>query len=237
MDLKEVGILGDGIDEHWYYQSKAKATIAMLDGISPLNVLDVGAGSGFFSRYILDHTTASNALCVDPGYESDSDQTRGDKQIKFRREISSVEADLILLMDVLEHVDSDVSLLRTYVDKAPSGSKFLISVPAFQFLWSPHDVFLEHKRRYRLGHIESVAQDAGLTVIRGNYFFTLIFPLAAVLRLASRALRRNAAPRSQLTRQSESVNRFLNLVLRLEIPIMRRNRLFGLTAFCLAEKR
>ena len=58
------------------------------------------------------------------------------------------------MMDVLEHVDNDAGLVRHYATKVPSGAHFLVTVPAFRFLWSGHDVFLEHKRRYTLAEIE-----------------------------------------------------------------------------------
>lgn len=237
MDLKEVAVLGDGIEDHWYYTSKAKAMLSLLDGRLPSSVLDVGAGSGFFSRFLLKNTSASTALCVDSGYVSDSDQTVEGKPIRFRSDVAAFDSDLILLMDVLEHVEDDVSFLRTYFDLAPTGSRFLISVPAFQFLWGPHDIYLEHKRRYRLGQLEAVVKTAGLTVVRGNYYFAFVFPLAAFLRLGSRLLRRNSAPRSQMSQHGFFTNRVLSTLLRQEISFMRHNRLFGLSAFCLAEKR
>jgi hypothetical protein len=141
-------------------------------------------------------------------------------------------------MDVLEHVDDDVGLLSEYVSKAPIGARFLISVPAFQFLWSGHDVFLEHKRRYRLSQIERVADLAGLRVVRSAYYFGLVFPIAAVIRVIQRVLvSEDKSPRSQLTLHSAVTNLALGALCNIELPIMRFNRLAGLTAFCLAEKR
>ncbi len=178
MDLKESDILGEDISEHWYYRSKAKAMVKFLGKKQPSAILDIGAGSGFFSRYLLDNTSAEDAWCVDIRYENDSDGFQHQKPVYFRRSIDNVEVDVVLLMDVLEHVDDDVGLLHHYVNKVPQGAQFLISVPAFQFMWSGHDVFLEHKRRYRLNVIENVAHQAGLTVKRGAYFFGAVFPQA-----------------------------------------------------------
>ncbi|WP_347904600.1 methyltransferase domain-containing protein [Pseudomonas purpurea] len=236
MDLKETDILGDGIAQHWYYRSKAAAMIRMLDGYVATSLLDVGAGSGFFSHHLLTHSSASRAWCVDISYDADSDATTAGKPVHYRRAIDSVDADLVLLMDVLEHVDDDVGLLKTYVDKVPVGSRFLITVPAFQFLWSGHDDFLEHKRRYTLKHLESVVRDAGLHVRQGAYYFGLVFPLAAGLRLLPKGAQ-PSPPRSQLKRHHPLVNSLLNTLCTLERPFMRANRVAGLTVFCLAEKR
>jgi len=237
MDLKETDILGDDISQHWYYRSKAKAITQLLGKTRPSTILDVGAGSGFFSRYLLDNTTAQEAWCVDISYDNDSDTLQNEKSIHFRRSIGHIDADVVLLMDVLEHVDDDVGLLNYYVNKVPRGSRFIISVPAFQFLWSGHDIFLEHKRRYKLSQIENVALSAGLTITKGTYYFGAVFPITATMRIYTRISTSNDVPvRSQLANHNLFVNGTLTTLCSLELPLMRFNRVAGLTAFCLAEK-
>jgi SAM-dependent methyltransferase len=237
MDVKEIDILGDGIAEHWYYRSKAQAVQQLLGRVDIGTILDVGAGSGFFSRHLLKTSRARDAWCVDTGYAADTDGFEGTKPIHYRRALDRLDADLVLLMDVLEHVDDDTGLLREYVDKVPSGSLFLLSVPAFSFLWSEHDVFLEHRRRYSLAQIEAVATSAGLSLQRGAYYFGAVFPIAMATRLLGHtAARPGQTPRSQLRRHSAPVNGFLSLLSRLELPLFPRNRVAGLSAFCLAEK-
>lgn len=237
MDLKETDILGEHIDEHWYYRSKCAAMQKFLGDLRPTSILDVGAGSGFFSRALLEQSSAGAAWCVDISYPQDSDDQVGGKPIHFRRSVEQLNTDLILLMDVLEHVDDDVGLLADYVAKVPHGASVLISVPAFQFLWSDHDVFLEHKRRYRLHEIEAVAQMAGLEVLRGSYYFGAVFPIAAGLRLLERCQGKNQRqPRSQLKRHHPLINGALKALSSIELPILGVNRFAGLTAFCLARK-
>jgi hypothetical protein len=63
-------------------------------------------------------------------------------------------------MDVLEHVDDDVGILRDAMSSAAPDATFLISVPAFQFMCSGHDASLEHKRRYTLRGVERDASAA-----------------------------------------------------------------------------
>lgn len=237
MDLKETDILGDDIDKHWYYRSKAMAIIRLIEGVPSKRILDVGAGSGFFSRYLLSSTSSKESWCVDTSYKADFDENHACKIIHYRRSIGAVSVDLVLLMDVLEHVDDDVELLKKYVDKVPRGCQFLISVPAFQFLWSGHDDFLDHKRRYTLNQLETTVREAGLNVKRGSYYFGGVFPIAALLRLAQTVGGRNTAARSQLSKHTPIVNGILKLICYAELPIMRLNRLAGLTAFCLAEKQ
>lgn len=233
MDLKEEDILGADIGRHWYYRSKAAALRRAVAGLRPRRLLDVGAGSGFFSRHLLAETPAESALCVDIGYARDRDDSVAGKPVHYRRDTGPTDCDLVLMMDVLEHVDDDRGLVRHYASKVPSGAHFLVTVPAFTFLWSGHDVFLEHKRRYRLPEIEAALGDAGLKIVRGAYYFGLIFPLAAAVRLA----RRNTTePRSSLKKHGAFTNGILTAACAAELLLFPYNRLAGLSAFVLAKK-
>ena len=183
MDLKEEDILGETISGHWYYRSKASALLDYVKKLNPQSILDVGAGSGFFSKELLKKTDAREALCIDTSYPYERSELISGKSVRYSTHSGPAEVDLVLMMDVLEHVDDDVGLLREYTGKVSAGTHFLVTVPAFSFLWSGHDVFLGHKRRYTQKEIEEVIENAGLIVERGSYFFGLVFPLAAVLRL------------------------------------------------------
>ena len=233
MDLKEEDILGAEIGRHWYYRSKSAALNRIVAPLASRRLLDVGAGSGFFSRYLLTETPAESALCVDIGYAEDRDDSVAGKPVRYRRDTGPTDCDLVLMMDVLEHVDDDRGLARHYAAKVPSGAHFLVTVPAFAFLWSGHDVFLEHKRRYRLPEIEATLGEAGLEVVRGAYYFGLVFPLAAAIRLADR---NTTEPRSSMKRQSTVTNGLLSALCAAELPLFPYNRLAGLSAFVLAKK-
>jgi SAM-dependent methyltransferase len=243
MDLKEINILNaEDIERHWYYLAKAMAVerlLSLCNYESPSIILDVGAGSGFFSRKLLSATSAKEVWCVDINYEDDFYVIEAGKPIHFRRSIDAVNADLVLMMDVLEHIDDDIDFLRNYVNKVPSGARFLISVPAFQFLWSGHDVFLEHKRRYCLSQLEDVVRQAGLRVQHSAYYFAFVFPIAAATRLVSnviRHLQNKVEVRSQLSQHHPIVNEILAKICAIELPLLAYNRLVGLTIFCIAQK-
>jgi SAM-dependent methyltransferase len=237
MDIKEQDILGDAIGAHWYYRAKGAAMRALIGPAPVRHVLDVGAGSGFFSRLLLEHG-AGQATCVDPAYDAEHAETHTGRPIRFVRSVAAGEFDLLLLMDVLEHVDDDVALLREYVERAPVGARFLITVPAFQWLWSGHDVFLEHRRRYTLSQLEQVVARAGLHGLHGCYFYGLVLPLAAGRRLAGRVagVSRDVA-KSDLQVHSPAVNGVLGAICTAELSFFRANQVAGLTVFCLAEKR
>lgn len=242
MDVKEADILGESAGSHWYYASKARALLQFLKGLRVKTVLDVGAGSGVFARKLLDAGVCQRAVCVDPAYAAERTERHNGHEIRFLREAADIPgapAELILMMDVLEHVDDDVGLLRQTTRNLRPQDRVAISVPAFQFLWSGHDVFLEHRRRYTRRQLEAVVREAGLEPLRSGYFFGLLFPVAALQRLLDRwRLKSGAAePKSALSAQSPALNTVLvslhDLERRILFPF---NRLAGLTVFCLAHR-
>ena len=235
MDLKEEAILGEDIDSHWYYVSKALALADCLAKPAGNKVLDVGAGSGFFSRWLLSHGLADEATCVDTAYASERDEVVAGKPLRFRREVAASDASLVLLMDVLEHVEDDAGLLAGSLGKVPPQAQAIITVPAFQFLWSPHDVFLGHYRRYTLTSLADTLRRAGAVPVRMHYYYGAIFPLVVLLRLLKRSTRR--ASSSDLRREPRLVNAALRAVCALERQIMAANRLAGLSVFCVCRPK
>src|SRR6185295_2934326 len=167
----------------------------------------------------------------------DRDEMWCARPLAFRRSITRSAADLVLAMDVMEHVADDAALLRPYVAMVASETRFVISVPAFNFLWSGHDVFLGHHRRYTRGSLEQVLKSCGLIVDWSHYYYGALFPLAAAIRLAERLRSREVPePRSQLRRHGAMVNAALSEISAAERPVMRANRLFGLTIFAGCHK-
>ena len=236
MDLKESDILGESVWRHWYYRSKSRAMLRLIGQSMEGSVLDVGAGSGFFSKQLLLKTSAESACLVDTSYGVNEDTVFAGKPVQIRRKISRSSADLVLMMDVLEHVEDDVGLLQSYSEIVPDNCRFLVSVPAFEALWSSHDVFLGHQRRYSLAQLERVILSAGLLPIRCCYFFGLALPIAAAVRLGERLHKESREVRSHLRQHSPAVNSLLTAICALETPFMTMNRVAGLTAFCLAVK-
>lgn len=239
MDVKECDILGERINDHWYYVSKGRALLQFLGEQRAMELLDVGAGSGYFSKVLLQAGVAQRAVCVDTAYVAPRSELSAGKQIRFVREAEMASPDLILMMDVIEHVDDDVGLLRQYAGAMRQHGAVLVTVPAFQFLWSKHDVFLEHKRRYTRASLHRAIEAAGLTVVRTRYFFSLLFPLICMMRLWGRLrlTMSHATPQSDLRIHGNLTNGILIAAHELERrTLFRVNSWLGLTIFCLARR-
>ena len=95
---------------------------------------------------------------------------------------------LIGLFDVLEHVVDDIAALGEVVDRLAADGLVLLTVPAYQWLWSHHDDVNLHQRRYSRATLEHAVRSAGLEVLHVSYFNTILFPIALVARLAARLL-------------------------------------------------
>jgi hypothetical protein len=242
LDIKEAGLIGGDIRNHWYYSAKLSALRQLIGDTGPVEVLDVGAGEGFFAEALLRETAVTSAVCVDPGYPREFDKVVNGKPLSFRRSVENSTAGLVLMMDVLEHVPDDRGLVAEYAGGALPGTHFIVSVPAYMWLWSDHDVFLEHYRRYTLPEIEAAIVGGGLTIERGCYFYGALLPLVAGSRLGMRAARRirgkseDEALKSQMRAFSPVTNWVFRAVCAAELPLFPYNRLGGLTAFVRARR-
>ena len=231
MDLKELGLIDPRT--HWYYQTKLFVLQRVFKRFAPeaLRVVDVGSGSGFLAAELVDFDRGGSAVCIDPNYPTD--HTERDGALRFVRQALTEEitdADAFLFIDVLEHVSDDLGLLNQYLTGARSGSTVIITVPAFQSMWSAHDVYLEHLRRYRMSTLMSVVDRAGLRVVHRQYLYASIFPAAWVVRW----FRRSRKAASDLQPVPRIVNGFLRTVLNVEHRIQ-RNRLLGLSILIVAK--
>ncbi len=239
MDLKEENILGDKINSHWYYISKGRAMLKLLGDLKVSEVLDVGAGSGIFSRQLLDEGLCDSAVCLDPNYPEEKMEFHNNRRIHFVKTTQNISHELILMMDVLEHVPDDLALLKEYSASIEVGGHILITVPAFQFMWSGHDIFLEHYRRYTIAMIEDVVKKAGMTPIKSHYFFGSLFPAIFVVRLIKKIILKRGVleAKSELKLYPDWLNHALIAVHDAERHIFFGfNKLFGLSVFCLCRR-
>ena len=146
--------------------------------------------------------------------------------------------DVVTAFDVLEHLDDDLGALRAVHAVLPRGGVLAVTVPAFPFLWGPHDVVNDHRRRYRRGQLRSRLEAAGFTVERLSYFNTWLFPVAAVLRPLRRLGGRAGPARSEMAMPRPGLNRLLRAVFTSEARLVRRVSLpVGVSLLAVARKR
>jgi SAM-dependent methyltransferase len=143
--------------------------------------------------------------------------------------------DLIMFLDMIEHLDQDLPSLLQAKQYLKDQGQLLITVPAYQFLWSAHDEIHHHKRRYTKKQLTELLQQAGYEVIFSSYFNTFLFPLIAIARLIGNLLNRHHT--SDVSLPTALVNQSLyqifgwekNLLPYLSFP-------FGVSIICLARQ-
>ncbi len=142
---------------------------------------------------------------------------------------------LITLLDVLEHIDDDAAALRTLGSLLAPDGRLLITVPAFPFLWGPHDEAHHHQRRYRAAGLRALIEQAGLSVQWQSYYNSALFPAVAAVRLLHRA--RPAGAGDELALPPAPVNAVLEALFAAERHLLGRVPLpFGVSLIAVARK-
>jgi SAM-dependent methyltransferase len=161
-------------------------------------ILDYGCGDGFTGREVqtafaspllvgVDTELPLSACGVRSVAEGSHELAREEAQLGDRR------FDLLLLCDVIEHVANDRELMRGIAERRlRPGALALVTVPAFQALFSDHDRALRHYRRYSLPELKATINDAGFELLDSGYlFFSLLLP--RLLSKAAETLRKKPA--------------------------------------------
>ncbi|MEO7158344.1 MAG: class I SAM-dependent methyltransferase [Vicinamibacterales bacterium] len=189
--------MADTEARHWWFAGR-RAVLASLIGQFELpanaRILEIGAGTGGNLRMLSAFGKVS-ALEMDASARAIATEKTGG-QVDIRAGFCPTDIpfggekfDLICLFDVLEHIDDDVGTLVEVKKLIAEGGHVLMTVPAHRWLWSAHDEFLHHKRRYTASELRGKVAAAGLRLERMSYYNTLLFPLAVVVRLKERFLK------------------------------------------------
>lgn len=94
--------------------------------------------------------------------------------------------DIIVALDVLEHIEKDADALYALYPRLKLGGWLLVTVPAFNYLWSKHDEIHHHKRRYTIKELQINVSAAGFKTVYVSYFNLLLFPIMAASRIMQR---------------------------------------------------
>jgi SAM-dependent methyltransferase len=237
MDLKE---LENGIDPktHWYYQSKKVPLFRFFQKVyqerkQPITVIDFGSGSGFFAYELLEAypTAIDKVLLVDIGYsQEEMDATKGQKVEKMHFIPKGVGNALVVMMDVLEHIEDDYAIFEDIRNRLGANAYYFITVPAFMSLWSGHDVFLGHYRRYRLNMLQKLLNTNQCTIGGLYYIYGTIFPLVWLVRRL-KGNKNNEIPESSDMKPAPApINALLRWFNSFEMNFRYANKIFGVTA-------
>lgn len=210
-------------DAHWWYVGRRRIIEAFIRSLPKRvnTILDVGCGSGG-NLQLLARYGQVDAM------EMDEQSCR----VAQERGIGTVKQgylpnhcpftkpyDVIVMFDVLEHIEDDVSTLKVLRKQLVPDGHIVITVPALMSLWSDHDVKNHHYRRYTRKSLNQILDAAGFEVVTWSYFNTLLFPLIFMIRWINRW--RNVAGESDLKMPGRMINGILSRLFGLERHFVR----------------
>lgn len=178
---------------HWWYRARREILSDLIRREIALpgdaRILEVGCGTGH-NLDMLKAFGRVDAIEVDPAARAIAATRLGhevlDAPLPALAGVPDAAYDLIAILDVIEHIDEDKAGLQSLARKLKPGGRILITVPAFPWMWSAHDIVNHHKRRYTRKTLRALVSDAGLRLDMISWFNSLLFPLAAASRLAGR---------------------------------------------------
>jgi SAM-dependent methyltransferase len=225
-------------DEHWWYRGRRRIVAAAVERALAAagaperpRILDAGCGGG---AELAQLASLGDATGVEPsGLSRERALARGAADVLDARigtlPFDDDEFDLVVCLDVIEHIEDDVIALADLLRVVRPGGGLVVTVPAHPRLWSRHDELNHHCRRYTRSSLSAACGVSGWRVRRLTHFNTFLLPLAAIARRFSRGDGLDV-PAGPLNTTFEATLRFENRLIRagLDLP-------FGLSL--LAELR
>lgn len=230
---------------HWWYRARRALVAQVLAGeLAPgARVVDVGCGTGD-NLPALEAATGGGAVvgvelspyAVRHAPRSDDGGVRTGVSRAEALPFADACADLVTSMDVIEHLD-DAAALAEYRRILRPGGLVLLTVPAYMWLWSEHDDWAAHLRRYTRPRLVAAVEGAGFVPVRTSYFNSFLVPPAAVLRCTP-VRRLVTVEQDEVGAASPAVDRMMTGLAAVERRLVRRGRSvpFGLSIMTLARR-
>jgi 2-polyprenyl-3-methyl-5-hydroxy-6-metoxy-1,4-benzoquinol methylase len=184
----------DLYERHWWWRARTEFIVEKLRrlrfGQEKATILDVGCGDGLFFGRLAEFGDVEG---VEPCAELVRDQNPHRDRIfvgpfgaAFR---PGKQYSLILMLDVLEHLEDPVAALQRVASLLEPGGKLLATVPSFEVLWTNQDVINHHFMRYTKRTFRKIARHTGLRTIEERYFYYWTCPVKLGLGVAERVFR------------------------------------------------
>lgn len=242
MEDNAIKLLAAIEDEHWWNKGRRKILCSFIKTIQNnrvLKILDVGCGPGGTSVAFktfgdvtgIDFSTAALKIAIKRGLHVS-------KGSLLTIPIKNESFDLISALDVIEHIEEEQEVLHEIKRMLAPDGHVLITVPAFQFLWSEHDIAVSHVRRYNAPQLKKSLHDAGFTIVRMSYFVSFVFPFVAIFRLLTKSGTKKSDPKPNMHKFPKLFNVILEKVMDIENMILKKyNFPFGVSIICIAKKK
>jgi len=180
-------------DRHWWYRARRRIIADLIRRAArppaDAQVLEIGCGTGH-NLAMLAGFGHVEGLELDAEARAISEKRLGRKVMSSPlpelSEVPDRHYDLIGAFDVIEHIEDDRAALASIAAKLKPGGRFVMTVPAHQWMWSAHDAVNHHKRRYSKAGLKALISGSPMKLDKVGYFNSLLFPLAVAQRAASK---------------------------------------------------
>ena len=180
-------------DRHWWYRARRKIIAELIRRYArphvEAQVLEIGCGTGH-NLAMLAGFGHVDGLELDDEARALSEKRLGraimSSPLPELADVADRHYDLIGAFDVIEHIEDDSAAIASIAKKLKPGGKFVMTVPAHQWMWTAHDVVNHHKRRYSRGSLKALLERSPMKLEKIGYFNSLLFPLAIAERAASK---------------------------------------------------
>jgi len=226
---------------YWWYQARAEILeqiFAKKVSLKEPEILNLGCGTGLISQRFLKF---GSLISLDAG--ADALGFCAQNHLDFLIQADAVSLpfqdrcfDACLCLDVIEHIQNHERVFAEIQRVLKPGGFLLITVPAFQWMWSQMDDF-GHLRRYTRNQLLSLLKQAGLNPVLLSYYNFFLFPLALLQRFAESLSRKQKSLENIFPRLPGFLNQLFYLIFKSEKNwLLKFSFPFGLSIISLAVK-
>ncbi|MGD0756514.1 MAG: class I SAM-dependent methyltransferase [Bacteroidales bacterium] len=247
MEPNQYKYMFDSENRHWWYVGNHENFINILKRNNILKkgvkILDAGCGTGRWLQILKSSFEISETGIDNNNIAIEYSKTRGNMNLLMGDINNCIfqesSFDLITSFDVVssQGVNENIAIRNFYTYLKNEGY-LLLTVPAFQFLYSKHDKVVYMKRRYLKKQIKVLLENNKLEIVKISYCVSLLFPLAVITRIFNKIFSSEDIEHNEVEMPPKVINRLFLMVMRIENYLLKYMSFpFGLSVLVLAKKK
>lgn len=243
MKTVEYATMAEREQTYWWHLGRLQIISSYMSKVvkdkSIRKIVNVGCGTGGTVDMLESFGVVDNVDISDEAirFMKNRGYTRLTKVDSTKLPFKSKSYDIVGAFDVLEHIDDHDRALGEWARILKDDGAIVLTVPAYQWLWTDHDVSLHHKRRYTIKSRCDVATQAGLTCESKSYAIVFSLPLVVGFRFLNKALGRKGDSETSYVPLPKWVNALFTNLLYVEAKIHRVMALpFGTSIIVILRK-
>lgn len=242
MNIAEYKEMSEREDSYWWHTGRMNIINKQLEKLSQgkkkLKILNIGCGTGGTITTLEKYGEVTNIDISAEALKFLKMKGYTGKLIKDHRlPFKDGEFDLVVALDVLEHINQDRLSLDEWRRTLKKKGKVIITVPAYEFLWSGHDTSLHHQRRYTRDRLHWDLKKSSYKELKNTYMITFSFFLVVGFRLLYKLSGKKMTENTSYVNIPPVINALFDRILRVEGTLLRFVNLpFGTSVLGVYEK-